>query len=223
MARANRPVSGRQAWWLLATALAASAPLVQQVPLWLALAAASAFAWRAALTWRQWHLPPRWLLVLLVIAGTVGVFLQYRSIMGRTPGIALLVVFLALKLLELRAARDAVATALLCYFLVLGQFLFTQTIATALLAGLAVLMALVAWSCILVVFNSRALIPGRRAVAAVALSIPVLVYGVGDRLLAAGVYALTMQPSFVAELPAGPSEGETHTMSAGLSITLPAE
>ena len=108
--------------------------------MWLSIAAAVAFSWRAALTWRQWHLPPRWLLVLLVIAGTVGVFLQYRTIMGRTPGIALLVVFLALKLLELRAARDAVATALLCYFLVLGQFLFTQTIPTALLAGLTILI-----------------------------------------------------------------------------------
>ncbi|MDP2132842.1 MAG: DUF3488 and DUF4129 domain-containing transglutaminase family protein [Sulfuritalea sp.] len=140
MARANRPVSRRQAWWLLATALAASGPLVQQIPLWLALAAGAAFTWRAALTWRQWRLPPRWLLVVLVIAGTVGVFMQYRTIMGRTPGIALLVVFLALKLLELRTARDAVATALLCYFLVLGQFLFTQTIPTALLAGLTVLI-----------------------------------------------------------------------------------
>jgi transglutaminase-like putative cysteine protease len=78
--------------------------------------------------------------VLLVIAGTAGVFLQYRTILGRTPGIALLLVFLALKLLELRAARDAVVTALLCYFLVLGQFLFTQTIPTAMLAGLTVLI-----------------------------------------------------------------------------------
>lgn len=140
MARAKRPVSRRQAWWLLATALAASAPLAVQLPLWLSLAAAAAFGWRAALTWRQWHLPPRWLLVILVIVGTAGVFLQYRTILGRTPGIALLVVFLALKLLELRAARDAVATALLCYFLVLGQFLFTQTIPTALLAGLTILI-----------------------------------------------------------------------------------
>lgn len=140
MARANRPVSARQAWWLLAGALAAAAPLVQQVPTWLTLAAAAAFAWRAALTWRQWRLPPRWLLVLLVIAGTAGVFMQYRSIVGRTPGIALLVVFLALKLLELRAARDAIVTALLCYFLVLGQFLFTQTIPTALLSCLTVLI-----------------------------------------------------------------------------------
>ena len=140
MARGNRPVSRRQTWWLLATALAAAGPLAPHVPLWLALAAGSAFCWRAALTWRQWHLPPRWLLVLLVIAGTAAVFLQYRTILGRTPGIALLVVFLALKLLELRAARDAVAAALLCYFLVLGQFLFTQTIPTALLAGLTVLI-----------------------------------------------------------------------------------
>lgn len=140
MARSNRPVSRRQAWWLLASAVAASLPLTPQLPLWLSLAAATAFSWRAALTWRQWHLPPRWLLVLLVIAGTVGVFLQYRTTVGRTPGVALLVVFLALKLLELRAARDAVATALLCYFLVFGQFLFTQTIPTALLAGLTVLI-----------------------------------------------------------------------------------
>ncbi|OHC64339.1 MAG: hypothetical protein A2040_15205 [Rhodocyclales bacterium GWA2_65_19] len=140
MARNNRPVSRRQAWWLLATALAACLPLAPQVPPWLSVAAGMAFSWRAALTWRQWRLPPRWLLVLLVIAGTAGVFLQYRTIVGRTPGIALLVVFLALKLLELRAARDAVATALLCYFLVLGQFLFTQTIPTALLACLTVVI-----------------------------------------------------------------------------------
>jgi transglutaminase-like putative cysteine protease len=140
MARAKRPVSRRQAWWLLASALAASLPLTPQLPTWLVVAAATAFAWRAALTWRHWRLPPRWLLVLLVLAGTAGVFLEYRSILGRTPGIALLVVFLGLKLLELRSARDAVATALLCYFLVLGQFLFTQTIPTALFAAVTVLI-----------------------------------------------------------------------------------
>lgn len=140
MARFNRPISRRQAWWLLATALAAGLPLAQQVPLWLALASACALVWRAVITWRNWRLPPRWLLVLLVIAGAAGVFLHYRTILGRTPGIALLVVFLSLKLLELRVARDAIATALLCYFLVLGQFLFTQTIPTALIACLTVVI-----------------------------------------------------------------------------------
>lgn len=140
MARLNRPVSQRQAWWLLAGALAAFLPLTPQIPPWLAAAATLAFGWRALLTWRQWRLPPRWLLVILVFAGSTGVFVEYRSFVGRTPGIALLVVFLALKLMELRAARDAVVTALLCYFLVLGQFLFTQTIPTALLSSLTVLI-----------------------------------------------------------------------------------
>ena len=134
MARINRPVSRRQSWWLLATALAAFLPLTPQIPLWLALAAGTCFALRAALTWKQWRLPPRWLLVLLVAAGTSAVFFEYRSLVGRTPGVALLVVILALKLLELRAARDAISTVLLCYFLVLAQFMFTQTIPTALLA-----------------------------------------------------------------------------------------
>lgn len=141
MARINRPVSRRQAWWLLASALAACAPLTPYLPLWLSVSAAIAFAWRAALTWRHWRLPPRWLLTLLVIAGTTAVFMEYRTIWGRTPGLALLTVFLSLKLLELRAARDAVSTALLCYFLVLGLFLFTQTIPTAMLACLTVLIA----------------------------------------------------------------------------------
>lgn len=140
MARLNRPVSQRQAWWLLAGAMAAFLPLTPQIPPWLAGAATLAFGWRALLTWRQWRLPPRWLLMLLVVAGSAGVFVEYRSFVGRTPGIALLVVFLALKLMELRAARDAVVTALLCYFLVLGQFLFTQTIPTALLSSLTVLI-----------------------------------------------------------------------------------
>ena len=134
MARINRPVSRRQSWWLLATALAAFLPLTPHIPLWLALTAGVIFGVRGLMTWQQWRLPPRWLLVLLVAAGTGAVFFEYRSLVGRTPGVALLVVFLALKLMELRAARDAMSTVLLCYFLVLAQFLFTQTIPMALLA-----------------------------------------------------------------------------------------
>jgi len=124
---------------------------------------------------------------------------------------------------ELRLPLAGAAVGLATAPLLLAPLALVPAALGQWLGGLAVLIALVVWSCVLVTLNSRALIPGRRAVAAVALSIPVLVYGVGDRLLAAGVYALTMQPSFVAELPAGPSEGETHTMSAGLFITLPAE
>ena len=132
--RIDRPVSLRQSWWLLATALAALAPLAEQVPPWLTIAAGVVLAWRAAITWRQWHLPPRWILVPLTLAAAGAVLWYYRTPVGRTPGVALLFAFLALKLLELRVARDALTVVLLCYFLVLANFMFTQTLAAGALA-----------------------------------------------------------------------------------------
>ncbi|HLA34292.1 MAG TPA: transglutaminaseTgpA domain-containing protein, partial [Rhodocyclaceae bacterium] len=128
MARLNRPVSRRQTHWLLASALAAFLPLTPYLPLWLSAGAGAMFLWRGLLNWRQWRQPPRILMVLLVFIGVGAVLFQYRSLMGRTPGVSMLAIFLSLKLLELRSARDAIASALLCYFLVLGQFLFTQTL-----------------------------------------------------------------------------------------------
>jgi hypothetical protein len=140
MARAKRPVSRRQAWWLLATALGGLRSADPAFPLWLTLAAGASVCLA-----RRTDLAPVASAATLA-AGHPG----HGRHRGRLPavshhtrpnaGIALLVVFLALKLLELRAARDAIVTALLCYFLVLGQFLFTQTIPTAMLACITVLI-----------------------------------------------------------------------------------
>ncbi|MBI5861152.1 MAG: DUF3488 domain-containing transglutaminase family protein [Rhodocyclales bacterium] len=140
MARLDRPVSRRQSSWLLAAALASSLPLAAHMPLWLVIATGAAFAWRALLSWRQYRLPPRGLPPVMAIAGSIGVFIEYHTILGRTPGIALLLIFLGLKLLELRSARDAMAIVLLCFFLVLGQFLFSQTIPMALQAAFALIV-----------------------------------------------------------------------------------
>ncbi|MBK9521050.1 MAG: DUF3488 domain-containing transglutaminase family protein [Rhodocyclaceae bacterium] len=140
MARNNRPVSQRQTWWLLAAALSAFLPLSTLLSPWLVMSATATMLLRGWMTWRQWRLPPRWLLVLLTIAATAGVIAEYRTMFGRLPGISLLSAFLALKLLELRGARDAMAVVLLCYFLVLTQFMFTQSIATAFMACVTVLI-----------------------------------------------------------------------------------
>jgi transglutaminase-like putative cysteine protease len=140
MARLERPITRRQSLWLLAAAVTAFTPLARHMPFWLSVFAVAAFAWRGWLTQRGGRLPARWLLVLLATAGCAGVFIEYRSLFGRTPGIALLLIFLSLKLMELRAPRDAIVTVLLCYFLTLGQFLFTQTIPTALLTCAAVIL-----------------------------------------------------------------------------------
>jgi transglutaminase-like putative cysteine protease len=138
--RIDRPVSLRQSWWLLATAVAAFLPLTPQLPTGLAIAVGVTLLVRALISWKQWHLPPRWILVPVTLAGAGIVFWYYRTIFGRTPGIALLAVFLALKLLELRVARDALAVVLLSYFLVLANFMFTQTIAAGAMALATVLI-----------------------------------------------------------------------------------
>lgn len=140
MARDKRPVSQRQTWWLLAAALSAFLPLASLLSPWLAASATAVMLLRGWMTWRQWRLPPKFILVVLTIAATAGVIVEYRTMFGRLPGVALLSAFLALKLLELRGARDAMAVVLLCYFLVLTQFMFTQSIAIALMACVTVLI-----------------------------------------------------------------------------------
>ncbi|MBK6638331.1 MAG: DUF3488 domain-containing transglutaminase family protein [Rhodocyclaceae bacterium] len=138
--RINRPVTQRQCWWLLATAVSVLAPLARQLPLWLVAAITGTLLIRGLLTYRQWRLPPRWLLVPLTFIGTGLVLWHYRTLVGRVPGIALLAVLLSLKLLELRVARDALTVVLLAYFLVLAQFMFDQGIPAGLLAVLSVVI-----------------------------------------------------------------------------------
>jgi transglutaminase-like putative cysteine protease len=125
------PLTPVQTWWLLATGLAAFLPLTPQVPLWLSLAVGAAFAWRAALAWWRQPLPTRWVLLFVTLAGTAGVFLEYRTLFGQRAGVALLMIFLALKQLEARAPRDGLAIVLLAYFLTLTQFFEDQSIPVA--------------------------------------------------------------------------------------------
>ena len=144
--RESPPLARRQEPWLLACALLTLTPDVAYVPAWLTAAVAVALFWRVWIWWRRASLPPRWLLSLFVAAGSVGVFLTYRHFFGKDPGIALLILFLALKLLEMRQVRDGLAVIFLCYFLLLTHFLNAQgmDVAGLTLAALVVITAALA-------------------------------------------------------------------------------
>jgi len=116
--------------WLFATALTATLPHFLHQPEWLSALAALIFAWGAWLWWRGTRLPGRWLLVVLVLACSAGVLLQFRTLFGREPGVALLVAFMALKLLELKSRRDAIVITTLGYFLLLTHYFNSQSIFT---------------------------------------------------------------------------------------------
>lgn len=116
---------------LLAGLALAAAPHGSHLPAWTSASAAILFAWRLAISWKAWPLPPRWLMLTATVAGIAGVVLTYRTIFGRDAGVTLLVLLLALKLMELRAQRDIYVVTFLSYFLALTNFFYSQTIATA--------------------------------------------------------------------------------------------
>lgn len=130
-----------QVLWLLLAALASIAPLLPHMPYWLGGLASLILGWRGLLWWQRRDLPPRWIMVLLAIAGIAGVFLGYGNLFGREPGVALLVLLLALKLMESKSRRDALSAIFLGYFLQLALFFDSQSPLVAVLtAGALVLI-----------------------------------------------------------------------------------
>ena len=136
----NPVIQLRHLFWLLAGLAIVVAPHTPRLPWWLNLIALILFTWRVYLAWGERALPRKWLLALLVAGGVFGVYLTYRTVFGRDSGVALLVLFLSLKLLELHQQRDAMVLVLLTYFLALTNFFYSQTLPTA---GLMLACALI--------------------------------------------------------------------------------
>jgi transglutaminase-like putative cysteine protease len=126
-----RPIGARELALLAAGLAIVIAPHALRAPVWLTILTAALIGWRALGLTAPRLLPPMGLLLVVVAAGMIGVWLEYRAIFGRTPGIMLLVMFGGLKMLESRNQRDAAALVFLTWFLAITNFLYTQSIPTA--------------------------------------------------------------------------------------------
>src|SRR5688572_16331451 len=132
MTDAKQPIAWRHTVYLLASLLAVCAPHALHLSWWTVGLVAMLVAWRAYVGYARRALPNRWLLLLAAVVATIGVFFTYRTIFGREAGVALLVVMLALKMLEMRTLRDAMLVIFLGYFLAVTNLLYSQTIVTGL-------------------------------------------------------------------------------------------
>ena len=108
-------------------------PHVQRLPVWCVALTLTVLLWRGALALTAGPLPARaWVIAVLAIA--VGLTLySHRTLLGKDAGVTLLVVLLVLKTLELRARRDALVVFFLGFFIVLTNFLYSQTMLVALM------------------------------------------------------------------------------------------
>ena len=144
--------------WLLASLALVAAPHAQRLPWWITLLVVMLFVWRGYVALYALKLPRKWLLLLFAALAVGGIYIHYGRVLGRDSGIAMLVVMLALKLMEMVALRDAMVLIFIAYFLVITNFLYSQTIPTA------ILMLGIVWiiTATMVGFQFRVAQPGYR-------------------------------------------------------------
>lgn len=130
---------------LLACILLVSAPHAEHLPLWVSALCAMLLAWRTYLSYNAKPLPPRWLLLGITVASAAGILISFHTLFGREAGVALLILLASLKLLELRAARDATVLIYLSCFIIVTNFFYSQSIPTALMMLASLLLILTTW------------------------------------------------------------------------------
>ncbi len=128
----EQPVPRHTVLWLLAALLMVVLPHVPRLPLTVTALFLIFISWRYCVCAYAWPCPKKVIRILLAGVAIATVYTTYGNLMGRDPGIALLVTMLGVKLLEMDSHRDVYITVLIGYFLVITHFLYSQSILTAL-------------------------------------------------------------------------------------------
>jgi transglutaminase-like putative cysteine protease len=122
------PVDRRVLLSLMAAGGFAVAPHALELPIWVVAVFAAGAAWRYGIEVFQWYRPGRLVRFGLMALTLVAVFRQYHTLLGRDPGMALLITLIGLKFLELKTARDFVVSLFVFYLIILGSFLYGQSL-----------------------------------------------------------------------------------------------
>lgn len=122
------PVSVRSLPRLLAVLAVVILPHVRNLPIWIPAFALAMMLWRLGVARRGWRMPGTLVRAGLAALAFASVLASFGSINGQTPGAALLVLMVALKLTETRSLRDYTVLTFLGYFLLGTHFLFDQSI-----------------------------------------------------------------------------------------------
>ncbi|MFH0934912.1 MAG: DUF3488 and transglutaminase-like domain-containing protein [Pseudomonadota bacterium] len=130
---------------LIACILLVSAPHADHLPLWVSAVCFALLSWRAWLTYSGNPLPARWLLLGITAACVLAIAIDFRALFGREVGVTLLILLSTLKLLELKAVRDATVLVYLSCFIIITNFFYSQSIPTALFMLFTLLVIMATW------------------------------------------------------------------------------
>ena len=138
---AGLPRDARDTLFLLVVIALVLLPQLPSLPMWTSAMVGAVLVWRGRLAWQSAPLPGRRWRVGMLLVALAATWLSHRTLIGREAGVTLVVVLLALKMLELRARRDAFVVFFLSFFVMLTSFFQSQSLMTAVLM-LAALMGL---------------------------------------------------------------------------------
>ncbi|MCR4300035.1 MAG: DUF3488 and transglutaminase-like domain-containing protein [Sulfuricaulis sp.] len=113
---------------LMAAGAVAVAPHAGELPFWIIAVFAVGAAWRYGIEVFQWYRPGKLVRVTLMLLLLVAVFRQFHTLLGRDPGMTLLITLIGLKFLELKTVRDHVVSLFVFYLIILGSFLYSQSL-----------------------------------------------------------------------------------------------
>ncbi len=130
---------------LTLSVLMVGAPHAEHLPVWLDALCVVLLGWRTYLTRYNLPLPKRWLLLCVTLGGIVGIVAEYHTLFGREAGVALLILLGTLKLMELRSKRDATVVIFLACFIIITNFFYSQSFATALFMFATLLVVCATW------------------------------------------------------------------------------
>jgi hypothetical protein len=114
--------------WMLAANLAAIAPHVTRLPIWLIGICGVCLLYRVMVFRGVWSFPNKWWCAFLVLSGGASIFVHYGMGLGPEAGVALLIMSFAMKMLEMHRFRDAYLQVILAYFVVATEFLFNSSV-----------------------------------------------------------------------------------------------
>ncbi|MGE0071839.1 MAG: transglutaminaseTgpA domain-containing protein [Thiomonas sp.] len=201
------PRDARDTLFLLAVSLLLMLPLLLVLPAWTGVLVLALLGWRALLAWRGAPLPRRTLLVAVLLGAIALTLWSFQTVIGRDAGVTLLCVLLGLKALETRSRRDTYVLFFLGFFTIAANFLFSQSLGTALL------MLLATWGMLAALINAN--LPAGRPPLKQLLATALRMMALGTPAM---ILLFVVFPRFSAPLWALP-QGSTQAVS-GLSASM---
>ena len=140
-----------RALWITGCLVLVVIPHMAHLPVWVLAAFALLAGWRIANALRGVPLPSRWLVIAMSAGLLAGIYVTQGSFFGRDTGVTLLIALTGMKIMETRGMRDAYVLSALGYFLVITNFLYSQSIPT----GIYMLVIVLLMTATLIAFSTE--------------------------------------------------------------------